>query len=105
MRKQRNDQMKNSDYMYISIKSKLQTITDHLRKPVQVNVKEKKKNGVMVVMVLIPFSSCVTLHKLYNVSETSSSGCLDGGWYKNISCNKVSVELEWSLAYSRYANK
>ena len=35
--------MKNSDYMYISIKSKLQTITDHLRKPVQVNVKEKKK--------------------------------------------------------------
>lgn len=79
--------MKNSEYMYISIKSKLHTITDPLRKPVQVNVKKKKNNAVMAVMVLIPFSSCVTLHKLYNISEIcicSSSECLDGGWYKNI---------------------
>ena len=57
--------------MYIYIKIKLQTITDHVRKLVQLN--EKKKNNVMAGIVLIPFSSCVTLHKLCNISETDSS--------------------------------
>lgn len=44
---------------------------DHVRKLVQLN--EKKNTNMMAGIVLIPFSSCLTLQKLYNISETDSS--------------------------------